>query len=230
MEDEKLQISREKDRGLLMPVANGDEASSKPPCSLTLPSHPAGLSMDSILERYERYSYTERQLVAADATPRSWTLEYNKLKSRAELLQRNHRHYMGEDIESMSLKEIQNLEQQLDTGLKNIRTRKNQLLHESISELQKKGKAIQEQNTTLTKKIKEKEKDKTIPQNTQWELHNYVDHDATFLMPPPPPALNMGGDYNHGGGSRSEGADGRTNELDLSLQPIYPCHMRCYPS
>ncbi|KAJ0764706.1 putative transcription factor, K-box [Helianthus annuus] len=187
-------------------------------------------SMDSILERYERYSYTERQLVAADATPRSWTLEYNKLKSRAELLQRNHRHYMGEDIESLSLKEIQNLEQQLDTGLKNIRTRKNQLLHESISELQKKGKAIQEQNTTLTKKIKEKEKDKTIPQNTQWEMHNYVDHDTTFLMPPPPPALNMGGDYNHGGGGSSEGADGRTNELDLSLQPIYSCHMRCFPS
>nr|KAJ0193993.1 hypothetical protein LSAT_V11C800403540 [Lactuca sativa] len=80
--------------------------------------------MESILERYERYSYTERQLVAADAAPRSWTLEYNKLKSRAELLQRNHRHYMGEDIESLSLKEIQNLEQQLDTGLKNIRTRK----------------------------------------------------------------------------------------------------------
>ncbi|KAJ0722330.1 putative transcription factor, K-box [Helianthus annuus] len=139
-------------------------------------------------------------------------------------------HYMGEDIESLSLKEIQNLEQQLDTGLKNIRTRKNQLLHESISELQKKGKAIQEQNTTLTKKIKEKEKDKTIPQNTQWEMHNYVDHDTTFLMPPPPPALNMGGDYNHGGGGSSEGADGRTNELDLSLQPIYSCHMRCFPS
>ncbi|KAI7725337.1 hypothetical protein M8C21_029685 [Ambrosia artemisiifolia] len=48
------------------------------------------------------------------------------------------RHYMGEDLESLSLKEIQNLEQQLDTGLKNIRAKKNQLLHESISELQKK--------------------------------------------------------------------------------------------
>ncbi|XP_071715454.1 agamous-like MADS-box protein AP1 [Rutidosis leptorrhynchoides] len=184
--------------------------------------------MESILERYERYSYTERQLVATDATPRSWTLEYNKLKSRAELLQRNHRHYMGEDIESLTLKEIQNLEQQLDTGLKNIRTRKNQLLHESISELQKKGKAIQEQNTSLSKKIKEKEKDNTIiPHNAQWEHHNYVD-DTTYLMPPPP-ALNMGGNYNQGGGS-DQGGDGRTNELDLSLQPIYSCHMRCFPS
>lgn len=31
---------------------------------------------------------------------------------------------MGEDLESLSLKEIQNLEQQLDAGLKNIRTKK----------------------------------------------------------------------------------------------------------
>ncbi|XP_023755909.1 truncated transcription factor CAULIFLOWER A [Lactuca sativa] len=191
--------------------------------------------MESILERYERYSYTERQLVAADAAPRSWTLEYNKLKSRAELLQRNHRHYMGEDIESLSLKEIQNLEQQLDTGLKNIRTRKNQLLHESISELQKKGKAIQEQNTTLTKKIKEKEKEKTVTQNAhdQWDHHNYMETDPSFLMPPPPPSLHMGGNYNQGGGGgggEGEAAEGRTNELDLSLQPIYSCHMRCFPS
>ncbi|MFS7993513.1 putative transcription factor MADS-MIKC family [Helianthus anomalus] len=189
--------------------------------------------MESILERYERYCYSERQLVATDATPRSWTLEYNKLKSRAELLQRNHRHYMGEDIESLSLKEIQNLEQQLDTGLKNIRARKNQLLHESINELQKKGKAIQEQNTTLTKQLKEKEKDKTIPQNTHWEQHNYVDHDTTFFLPQPHPALNMGGDYNQAttsAASGGEGADGRTNQLDLSLQPLYSHHLRCFPS
>lgn len=31
---------------------------------------------------------------------------------------------MGEDLDSMSLKDLQNLEQQLDTALKNIRSRK----------------------------------------------------------------------------------------------------------
>jgi len=35
-----------------------------------------------------------------------------------------HRHYMGEDLGSMSLKELQSLEQQLDTALKQIRTRR----------------------------------------------------------------------------------------------------------
>lgn len=81
----------------------------------------------------------------------SWTLEHAKLKARMEVLQRNQRyridcvqhwkaeikfldflcqytyicrHYMGEDLENLSLRELQNLEQQLDSALKHIRSRK----------------------------------------------------------------------------------------------------------
>ncbi|XP_057791790.1 truncated transcription factor CAULIFLOWER A [Salvia miltiorrhiza] len=116
--------------------------------------------MERILERYERYSYAERQLKEPDLeSPASWTLEHAKLKARVEVLQRNQRHYMGEDLDSLSMKELQNLEHQLDVSLKHIRTRKNQLMNESISELQKKDKALQEQNNFLAKKIKEREKE-----------------------------------------------------------------------
>ncbi|KAF3648592.1 Agamous-like MADS-box protein AGL8 -like protein [Capsicum annuum] len=81
--------------------------------------------MERILERYERYSYAERQLNATDVeTPGSWTLEHAKLKARLEVLQRNQRHYAGEDLDSLSMKELQNLEQQLDSALKHIRSRK----------------------------------------------------------------------------------------------------------
>lgn len=78
------------------------------------------------------------------------------------------RHYMGQDLDPLSLRELQSLEQQIDTSIKRIRSRKvrqsyiesellflqchqlisqqvyhlnnmqNQLMHESISELQKK--------------------------------------------------------------------------------------------
>ena len=34
------------------------------------------------------------------------------------------RHFVGEDLDPLSLRELQNLEQQLDTALKRIRTRK----------------------------------------------------------------------------------------------------------
>ncbi|CAN1295590.1 Floral homeotic protein APETALA 1 [Linum perenne] len=108
--------------------------------------------MEKILERYERYSYAERQLVATELDSQgNWLMEYNRLKAKIELLQRNHRHYMGEELDTMSTKELQNLEQQLDTALKNIRTRRNQLMHESITALQRKEKAIQDQNDVLAK-------------------------------------------------------------------------------
>uniref|UniRef100_M0ZLS1 Agamous-like MADS-box protein AGL8 homolog n=1 Tax=Solanum tuberosum TaxID=4113 RepID=M0ZLS1_SOLTU len=111
-------------------------------------------SMESILERYERYSYAETQMNANDSDPKeNWSVEYPKLMSRIELLQRNIRHYMGQDLDPLSLRELQSIEQQIDTSLKRIRSRKNQLMHESISELQKKERALQEQNNLITKKV-----------------------------------------------------------------------------
>ncbi|KAL8132268.1 hypothetical protein AgCh_007954 [Apium graveolens] len=116
--------------------------------------------MERILERYERYSRAEGQLVAIDTVSQgSWTLEHAKLKARIEVLQKNQRHYMGEDLDSLSLKDLQSLENQLDSALKNLRSRKNQIMFESISQLQKKDKALQEQNNMLSKKVKNKEKE-----------------------------------------------------------------------
>ncbi|KAI3808629.1 hypothetical protein L1987_24585 [Smallanthus sonchifolius] len=116
-------------------------------------------SMDAILERYERYSYAEQLLTAPESeTQASWTLESTKLKARIEVLEKNIRHYVGEDLEQLNLRELQNVEQQLDTALKRIRTKKNQLMHESISELHKKEKALRDTNNSLSKKLKENEK------------------------------------------------------------------------
>ncbi|KAK9271986.1 hypothetical protein L1049_002355 [Liquidambar formosana] len=143
-------------------------------------------SMERILERYERYSYAERQLVASDSEPQgSWSLEYPKLVTRIEVLQRNLRHFTGDDLHLLSLRELQNLEQQLDIALKRIRTRKNQLLHQSISELQKAEKELQEQNNLLAKKLKENEK--TLTEHTHWQQPNQGRNSTTFMLAPPPP-------------------------------------------
>nr|ANA05340.1 APETALA1 [Plukenetia volubilis] len=178
--------------------------------------------MEKILERYERYSYAERQLTATDLNSQeNWTLEYNRLKAKVELLQRNHRHYLGEELDSMTLKELQNLEHQLDNALKHIRSRKNQLMYESISELQKKERAIQEQNNMLAKQIKEKEK--KVAQQAQWEQQNHMTSMSPFLLAQPPlPCLNIGGTF------PEEAQAARRNELDLTLEPIYSCHLGCF--
>ncbi|GAB2280168.1 Agamous-like MADS-box protein ap1 [Dionaea muscipula] len=178
--------------------------------------------MEKILERYERYSYAERQLnnsndPADQSLQGNWTFDYAKLKAKIELLQQNHRHYLGQDLESLGMKDLQSLEQQLDTALKHIRTRKNQLMHESISELQKKERAMQEQNNMLAKRIKEREK--TIAQEVQWQQQNqqHVPDPSNFLLSPPIPSLNMGGHYQ----GEMAAAEVRRNDLNLTLEPIY---------
>ncbi|KAE9615462.1 putative transcription factor, K-box [Lupinus albus] len=179
--------------------------------------------MEKILERHERYAYAERQLVANDSeTQGNWTIEYTRLKAKIDLLERNHRHYMGEDLGSMSLKELQSLEQQLDTALKTIRTHRNQLMYESISELQKKEKVIQEQNNMLAKKIKEKEKANTAQQDAPWDQSNYIVDTSFLIQHQPLPILNMGRNQDQ------EAPEIVRNELDLSLEPFYFCHLGCF--
>ncbi|CAN1838755.1 Agamous-like MADS-box protein AP1 [Linum perenne] len=182
--------------------------------------------MEKILERYERYSYAERQLVATELDSQgNWLMEYNRLKAKIELLQRNHRHYMGEELDTMSTKELQNLEQQLDTALKNIRTRRNQLMHESITALQRKEKAIQDQNDVLAKQIKEKEK--AVAEHQQHQHQQHQQHQHQHQNPPQQlPCLNVGGNYqeDHHQGQETRGR----NDLDLTLEPIYSCNLGCF--
>ncbi|KAF2313700.1 hypothetical protein GH714_012791 [Hevea brasiliensis] len=104
-------------------------------------------SMERILERYERCSFTERQVANDSEQQGNWSLECPKLMARIEILERS----LREDLDPMSLRELQHLEQQIDNGLKRVRARKNQLYNQSISELQKKERALHEQNNMLSK-------------------------------------------------------------------------------
>ncbi|XP_073303658.1 agamous-like MADS-box protein AP1 [Primulina huaijiensis] len=228
------QVTFSKRRGGLLKKANEISVLCDAEVALIVFSHKGKLfeyatdsCMDKILERYERYSFAERQLQVANEpkSPADWSVEYNRLKSRIELLERNHRNYMGEDIDSMNQKDLQNLEQQLDTALKSIRNRKNQLLYDSISELQRKEKAIQGQNSMLAKKIKEKEKENAQQpprelQNDQ--IPNIAPMPPPFVMAPQLPRLNIRDMY------QTEDAEARTNELDLTLDSLYSCHLGCF--
>jgi len=153
-------------------------------------------SMDRTLERYERHSYAEQQQMPTDSeTQGAWSLEYPKLSARIEVLERNIRNLFGDDLDPLSLRELQNLEQQLDTGLKRLRIRKNQVMHESIMELQKKERALQEQNNLLSKRIKENEK--AVAEHAHLEQTSTGQNLSTFVLSPPqqphpqPPTLQL---------------------------------------
>ncbi|KAK7347367.1 hypothetical protein VNO80_21897 [Phaseolus coccineus] len=134
-------------------------------------------SVERILERYERHSYAERQNGAGDQAPNeNWVIEQERLKDRVEVLQRRQRNFMGEELDSLNLRELQRLEQQLHSALKHIRSRKNQTMHESISALQK--------------KIKEKEK--ALGPEEQERLQNIRDV-TSVIVTKPLQSLNIGG-------------------------------------
>ncbi|KAL0546305.1 hypothetical protein IC582_016212 [Cucumis melo] len=164
-------------------------------------------SMEKILEKYERYSYAERPFAPSGDSElqTSWCQEYPKLTARLEIVQKNLRHYLGEDLDPLNLRELQSLEQQLDTSLKRIRSRKNQLMQESISILHKKEKALQEENMQLANKVKENEK--ALVERGQCDVPNLVHNkQLIFGMTPPIPSLSFGANLN-GRGSRGSDED-----------------------
>nr|ACX85614.1 AP1 [Juglans regia] len=177
--------------------------------------------MERNLERYERYSSADRQLLANALEPNgSCTLEHAKLKATIEVGERTSWHLMGEDLDSLSLKELQNLEQQLDFALKHIRSRKNQVMHESISAFQKKDKALKEQNNVLAKKVKEKEKE-LLAEQAQWDQQNQSLHTSSILPQPLLPLDNIGtGSYQAIRGSqREDDASPSRNRANTVLLP-----------
>nr|CAX65661.1 GSQUA2 protein [Gerbera hybrid cultivar] len=173
-------------------------------------------SMDAILERYERYSYAEKLLTAPETeTQGSWTLESSKLRAKIEVLEKNIKHYVGEDLEPLNLRELQSVEQQIETALKRVRTRKNQVMHESISELHKKERSLQEQNNTLSKKLKGNQK------NTEQQ-------NVGFMFPPQPhhlahPAIGSGS-FEGGGAVREEEYSTQAHPISGTMMPPWLFH------
>ncbi|XP_028953084.1 truncated transcription factor CAULIFLOWER A-like isoform X1 [Malus sylvestris] len=150
-------------------------------------------SMERILDRYEQYTVAERQLNGTNSeSQENWCVEYPKLAARIEVIQRKLRNFTGEDLGPLSLRELQNLEQQLDTALKRIRTRKNQLMHESISEMHKKQKALRELNNSLAKQVKEngkmleEEHDQVQVVGRQQQTNQGRHNSSTLMLMPPP--------------------------------------------
>ncbi|XP_007032868.2 PREDICTED: truncated transcription factor CAULIFLOWER D isoform X4 [Theobroma cacao] len=157
-------------------------------------------SMERILDRYEQQSNAERQLVPTGSESQgNWSLECPKLMSTIEALQRNLRHFLGEELDPLSLRDLQLLEQQIDTSLKRIRTRKER--------------ALQNQNNMLAKKLKENEKTQT--EHAQCEQQNLSQNSSSFIQPPPAtiefPSLTIGGSF--------QAIEGANKEAETQPQP-----------
>ncbi|KAF7054896.1 hypothetical protein CFC21_062490 [Triticum aestivum] len=81
--------------------------------------------------------------------------EYLKLKTRVEFLQSSQRNILGEDLGPLSMKELDQIENQIDASLKHIRSKKNQVLLDQLFELKSKEQELQDENNDLRKKLQD---------------------------------------------------------------------------
>ncbi|RWW18484.1 hypothetical protein BHE74_00050567 [Ensete ventricosum] len=74
---------------------------------------------------------------------------------------------MGEELSGLSAEDLENLDNQLEMGLRGVRKRKEQLLINEIQELNQKGSLIHQENMELYRKI-------NIMHQENIELHKKV--------------------------------------------------------
>ncbi|CAL8095381.1 unnamed protein product [Prunus armeniaca] len=115
----------------------------------------SGSSMEKTLERYQRCSYSALEESQPAQDSQSRYQDYVNLKAKVEVLQRTQRNFLGEDLGHLGTKELQQLENQLDMSLRQIRSTKTQVMHGQISDLLRKEQMLLEENNELRRKLEE---------------------------------------------------------------------------
>lgn len=113
----------------------------------------ASSSMKSVIDRYNKAKEEHHQVMTSTSEVKFWQREAAGLRQQLQYLQENHRHLMGGELSGLSVKDIQNLENQLETSLRGVRTKKEQILINEIQELKQKGNLIHHENMVFYKEV-----------------------------------------------------------------------------
>ncbi|XP_055804820.1 MADS-box transcription factor 23-like isoform X2 [Solanum dulcamara] len=106
-------------------------------------------SMESIVERYNKTKEGYQQLHNPITELKEETAI---LRQQLHEVQQTHRQFMGEQLSGLTIKDLQNLESRLETSLRGIRVKKEQVLLNEIQELSWKGSLMHQENLELFQK------------------------------------------------------------------------------
>uniref|UniRef100_A0A0E0JAP1 Uncharacterized protein n=1 Tax=Oryza nivara TaxID=4536 RepID=A0A0E0JAP1_ORYNI len=109
-------------------------------------------TMERILEKYDRHELLSEGNNVIEEFPElegSMSYDHIKLRGKIEALKKSQRNLMGQELDSLTLQDIQQLEDQIDTSLNNIRSRKEKLLMEKNTILEKKITELETLHTSI---------------------------------------------------------------------------------
>ncbi|XP_054780057.1 MADS-box protein SOC1-like [Prosopis cineraria] len=113
----------------------------------------ASSSMQATIERYRNHNRDAQTCTRfCEQNMQHLKQETETMMKKIEQLEISKRKLLGEDFGSCSIKELEDIEQQLERSVKNIRERKIQVFKEQVEQLKEKGKALAAENARLAEK------------------------------------------------------------------------------
>ncbi|KAK6117748.1 hypothetical protein DH2020_048509 [Rehmannia glutinosa] len=110
-------------------------------------------NMQKTIEKYLQRAREEERSIEVEQRLQQLKHEAAFMARKIELLENSHRKLLGHNIGNCSMEELQEIDNQLERSLKNIRARKSQLFKEEIEKLQAKGNFLLEENAKLSEKM-----------------------------------------------------------------------------